>query len=265
LTPHRLKPHRLFIAALPVLAAAAAMTAHADDSPPPPEHTWIGKGQFGFLESKGNSNAESINGNIDFTRYDAPWKNEITLLGLYGKNNGIVSAERFEAREQTNYNVTSNIFAFGALRYEHDLFDGFEFQRSITAGLGYKVFDTKTTALSFQAGAGYRQIRPETLNYNQNGNGEVISRIPLGQTNEAIGSLEIDFMHKFNDATTLTNKLYGEYGSMNTMATDQIQLAVKMTTKLALVLGYTIIDNTDPAPGLKKVDQLTTVNLQFSF
>jgi putative salt-induced outer membrane protein YdiY len=40
---------------------------------------------------------------------------------------------------------------------------------------------------------------------------------------------------------------------------------VKMTTKLALVVGYTVIDNTDPAPPLKKVDQLTTLNLQFSF
>jgi putative salt-induced outer membrane protein len=264
-----LKPHhRLLTAALAVLAAASAVTkVHADDSPPPPppEHTWIGKGQFGFLDSRGNSNAESINGNLDLTRYDDPWKNELYLAYLYGKSNSVVSAERFEARTQTNYNITSNIFAFGALRYEHDLFDGFEFQRSISTGLGYKIFDSKTTTLSVQAGAGYRQIRPETLNYNPNGNGEVISRIPLEQTNEAIGSLEIDFMHKFNDATTLTNKLYGEYGSTNTMAQDQVQLAVKMTTKLALVLGYTVIDNTDPAPGLKKVDQLTTVNLQFSF
>jgi putative salt-induced outer membrane protein YdiY len=42
-----------------------------------------------------------------------------------------------------------------------------------------------------------------------------------------------------------------------------------MTTKLALAVGYQVIDNTNPAPGseppLKKVDQLTTVNLQYSF
>lgn len=263
-----MKPHhRLLTAALAVLATTAATKVRADDppAPPPPEHTWIGKGQLGFLESKGNSNAESINGNVDFTRYDDPWKNELYLAYLYGKNSSVVSAERFEAREQTNYNIASNVFVFGGLRYEHDLFDGFEFQRSISAGLGYKIFDNKITALSVQAGAGYRQTRPETLNYDSNGNGEVVSRIPLVQTNEAIGSLEIDFMHKFNEATTLTNKLYGESGSTNTMAQDQVQLAVKMTTKLALVLGYRIIDNTDPAPGLKKVDQLTTVNLQFSF
>jgi hypothetical protein len=33
----------------------------------------------------------------DVSRFDGPWKNEIYLSDLYGKNNNIVSAERFEA------------------------------------------------------------------------------------------------------------------------------------------------------------------------
>ncbi|MGO9427027.1 MAG: DUF481 domain-containing protein [Steroidobacteraceae bacterium] len=103
---------------------------------------WIGKGQLGFLDSKGNSDAESINGNIDLSRYDGPWKNDLFLAGLYGKSNGIVSAERWEAREQTNYTVSGDLFAFGGLRYEHDLFDGFQYQASFTAGFGYKLIAT---------------------------------------------------------------------------------------------------------------------------
>ena len=101
-----------------ILAASASTVALADDAPapPPPQDTWIGKGQAGFLESKGNSNAESINANVDLSRFDGAWKNEIYFATLYGKNNGIVSAERYEAREQTNYNFTPRIFAFGGLR-----------------------------------------------------------------------------------------------------------------------------------------------------
>jgi putative salt-induced outer membrane protein YdiY len=38
-----------------------------------------------------------------------------------------------------------------------------------------------------------------------------------------------------------------------------------MTTKLALTVGYNVIDNTNPPPPLKKIDRLTTLNLQFSF
>ena len=251
-----------------ILVASAGSAALADDAPPPPpQDTWFGKGQVGFLESKGNSNAESINGNVDTSRIDGPWKNEIILAALYGKNNGIVSAERYEAREQTNYNFTPRMFAFGGLRYEHDLFDGFQYQASAAAGLGYKLIDGKDTTLSAQIGAGFRQIRPEILLTAPSG--EVTARYPQDTTRSGIGTAEVDFMHKFSSTTTLTDKYYMEAGAGNTMLQNNLQLAVKMTTKLALAVGYQVIDNTNPPPGsmppLKKVDQLTTVNLQYSF
>jgi putative salt-induced outer membrane protein len=254
--------HRLLICvAMPALVAALAAPALADD-PPPPEHTWFGKGQFGFLDSKGNSDAESVNGNFDVSRIDGPWKNEIYVGALYGESSGVVSAERWEAREQTNYNISKELFVFGALRGEHDLFDGFQYQASASGGLGYKFIDTPNTQLSAQVGAGYRRLRPELITVNAPGN---VTRTLLPQSGEAIGTMEVDFSHKFSESTTLTNKFYSEYGSDNTLLQDQIQLAVKMTTKLALSVGYSIIDNTDPPAPLKKVDNLTTVNLQYSF
>ncbi len=247
----------------PLLVAAATTNAVAADAPPPPQGVWIGKGQVGFLDSKGNSDSESINGNIDLSRFDGPWKNDIYLGALYGKSAGIVSAERWEAREQTNYAVRDGLFAFGGLRYEHDLFDGFQYQASVTGGTGYKIIDTSDTTLTAQIGAGYRRLRPETI--IKNAAGEVISRIPLEQSGEGIGTAEVDFSHKFTPTTILSNKLYTESGSMNTMLQDQIQLAVKMSTKLALTVGYGVIDNTNPPAPLKKVDTVSTVNLQFAF
>src|ERR1700759_391874 len=135
--------HRLF--AIGLLALAPAAAALADDPPPPPQDVWIGKGQLGFLSSHGNSDSESLNANVDLLRYDGAWKNEIYLGGLYGKNSGIVSAERWETRGQTNYTVSGDLFAFGGLRYEHDLFDGFQYQYSLTGGMGYKLVNTDDT------------------------------------------------------------------------------------------------------------------------
>jgi putative salt-induced outer membrane protein len=122
-----------------LVAASAAGAALADDAPAPPQNTWIGKGQVGFLDSRGNSNSESVNGNIDVWRFDGPWKNDIYLAALYGKNNGIVSAERWEAREQTNYTFAGNLFAFGGLRFEHDLFDGFSVSSERHRRLGLQI------------------------------------------------------------------------------------------------------------------------------
>jgi putative salt-induced outer membrane protein len=246
-----------------LLALAPAVSAWADDAPPPPQGVLIGKGQFGFLNSKGNTNAESLNGKIDLQRYDGAWKNQFALEGLYGQNSGITSAERWEARAQSSYTVSGNLFAFGALRYEHDLFDGFEYQASVTGGMGYKILDSNSDKLSAQAGAGYRSSRPETI--VKDPAGAVISRTPLDVENEAIFTAGVDYLHTFNKSTTLSNKFLVEAGSSNTMLHDEIALNVKMSTKLALSVGYGITDNTKPPAPLKQLDTVATVNLVFAF
>jgi putative salt-induced outer membrane protein len=247
-----------------LLALAPALCAWAVDAPPPPQDVWIGKGQLGFLDSQGNTDAKSLNGNVDLLRYDGAWKNEFYVGGLYGKNSGIVSAERWETREQTNYTVSGDLFAFGGFRYEHDLFDGFQYQASLTGGMGYKFINDTDTKLTLQAGVGYRRLRPETLDKDPD-TGEVLSRTPLEANGNAIATVGLDFSHAFTKTTTLTNKFLTEAGSDNTLLHDELALTVKMSDKLALSVGYTVSDNTKPPAPLKKVDTLTSVNLVFGF
>jgi putative salt-induced outer membrane protein len=261
-TPWHLAP--ALAALTPVLwVLTPAMGAWAEEAPPPPQDVWIGKGQFGFLNSNGNSDAESVNGALDLLRYDGAWKNEFNLSGLYGKNSGIVSAERWETRGQSNYTITSDLFAFGALRYEHDLFDGFQYQGSATTGVGYKLINTDDTKLLAQVGAGYSRLRPEII--DKDPTGLVVSRTPLDAEGEAIGTVGVDFSHAFTKTTTLTNKLLVEAGASNTLLTDDLALTVKMTDKLALSVGYGIKENSKPPPPLKKSDSTESVNLVFGF
>jgi putative salt-induced outer membrane protein len=65
--------------------------------------------------------------------------------------------------------------------------------------------------------------------------------------------------------TTLSDKFLVESGSDNTMLHNEIALAVKVSNKLALSLGYAVNDNTKPAPGLKKLDTISTINLVYAF
>jgi putative salt-induced outer membrane protein len=253
--------HRIIPAALLVLAPA--ISAWSGEAPPPPQDVWIGKGQFGFLSSHGNSDAESINGNIDMLRYDGPWKNEFNVIGLYGKNSGIVSAERWEARGQSNYTISGGLFAFGGLRYEHDLFDGFQYQASLTAGLGYKLVNTDDTKLTAQVGPGYRRLRPEII--DKDSSGAVISRTPQDAIGEAIATAGVDFSQTITKTTVFTNKFLMEAGSSDTLLHDELALTVKMSDKLALSVGYGITDNTKPPAPLKKLDTVASVNLVFGF
>jgi len=246
-----------------LLSLAPTVAVWADDAPPPPQGVWIGKGQFGFLDSRGNSDAESLNGNVDLLRYDGAWKNEFYVGGLYGKNSGIVSAERWETRGQSNYTLSGDLFAFGGLRYEHDLFDGFQYQASLTGGLGYKIINSDDTKLTAQVGAGYRRLRPEII--DKDATGMVISRTPLDATGDAIATVGVDFSHAFTKTTTFTNKFLMEAGSSDTLLHDELALTVKMSDKLALSVGYGITDNTKPPAPLKKLDTVASVNLVFGF
>ena len=253
------------VTASALLAFAPLSCVWADDAPapPPPQHEWIGKGQFGFLDSKGNSDGESINGALDLSRYDKAWKNALHVEGQYGKSSNVISTERWEVNEQTNYAFTPRLFTFGGLRFEHDLLDGFQYQASVTTGVGYKFLDTQSDQLTVQVGPGFRKLRQENIDKDAAGN--VIFRQPLDAESEVIETLGVDYAHVFTATTILTNKLLLEHGSSNSLTTDQIALTVKMSTKLALSVGYRFSDNSEPPLGLKKVDTLTTVNLVYAF
>jgi putative salt-induced outer membrane protein len=247
------------------LCALVPVVGWCDDAaaPPPPQQEWTGKGQAGYLSSQGNSQAKSVNAALDAGYLDGAWTHAFHLGGLYGESAGIVSAERWDTAWQTNYALTHDVYTFGGLRYQHDLFNGFDYQASVAAGVGYKVFDTKTTTLDVQVGVGYKELRPEEL--TKAGDGAVIGRQLEAKEGEAIGTLGVNYSQALSATTTLTDKLLVESGSLDTLVTNALALTVKVSAKLALSVGYALQDNTNPPPGLQKLDRLETLNLVYSF
>src|SRR5579871_5376476 len=246
------------------LMGFAPLAAWCDQAPaPPPMGVWTGKGQLGFLDSQGNTVAESANAALDMSLLTGVWKHTAHVDALYGKNAAVVSAERYEAQWQSNYNLTTALFVFGALRYEHDLFSGFLYQGSATAGVGYQLFNTPRTKLSVQVGAGDRAERPETL--VKNAAGVVLYRVPLARENGVIGTAGLDLTQYLTATTSIADQALIEGGSGNTLISNTLALTVKVSSKLALGIGYNLQDNSNPPAGLKKLDSTETVNLVYSF
>jgi putative salt-induced outer membrane protein len=244
-------------------ATLLPLVALADDPPPPPpQGVWVGKGQLGFLASQGNTEASSANAAIDMAMLDDPWEHKFHLAGLYGKSAGVVAAERWDTSWQSNYDVTPDFFGFGGLRYQHDLFSGFQYQASETVGGGYKIINSPDTKLSAQVGVGYRELRPEDQTTEPDGS---TVRTLLPTDNSVVFTAGLDYSQAFTKTTTLTNKLLVEAGSGDTLISDALALTVKISTRLALSIGYSLQDNTKPPDGLKKIDSVETVNLVFSF
>jgi putative salt-induced outer membrane protein len=256
---------RIVLLAAPLAPIAACAAAAPTGAQPTPRLS--GKGQLGFVASQGDSQAKSANAALNLAFVSGPWKHSLSLAALYGESLGVVSTERWLAMWQSNRRISTHAYAFGSLRYEHDLFDGFEYQSSAAAGLGYTLIHSKSTTLSTQLGAGYTVSRPERLTdiALTNPTRTFTERTPLATQGYAIGTLGVNAEQTLTRTTTLSDKVLVDAGSLNTLVTNNLTLDVKVATRLALSIGYDIQDNTHPAPGITHLDSTETVNLVYAF
>lgn len=245
------------------LLAAAPPAARADaPPPPPPDGVWTGKGQGGLLVSSGNTTASSLNAKLDLSETDGPWKNTVYVGGLYGKANGILNGERLEGRYELDHKISGALYWFGSASGVKDLFSGFNYQATVTGGLGYTVFDTTDTTLSTTLGVGYQRLQTQSL--TKDASGAVTERVNGPAEGGVIGTAGLNFKQRLTATTALTDKLLVTAGSLNTAVGNDLALAVNLSDRLALSLGYGIRYNTEPAAGVRKLDQVETVNVVFN-
>jgi putative salt-induced outer membrane protein len=258
-------------ACIPVALLAASACVWADDPPagtkpppapaPPPPPLTV-KAQVGYVSSHGDTTAQTANAKISANYNVGDWKHDLELAGLYGKSNDIVSAERFVAGWQSNYNFSTRMYAFGALDYNDDKFSGFQYQETVSTGVGYSIVKLADATLDAQAGVGYRRLRPELLVPEPDGD---VTRTPLDEEDGAVATATIKGMYAFNSVTKVTDVLAAQSGSDNTMVQNDLNLQVNMSKSLAITAGYEIIHNTSPPDGLVKTDTLVTFNLTYAF
>lgn len=243
------------------LAATLLALPAVADSPPPPDGVWLGAGQGGLLISSGNTASTSFNAKLDLARSNGPWKNILFFGGLYGKSNGITSGERMEGRYQLNRMINERMFWFGSLSAVRDLFSGFAYQATASAGLGDKFIDNADTKFSGTLGVGYQRL--ETQQLIKDASGAVVQRINGGSQGGVVATGSLSYEHKLTASTKLSDKLFVTVGSADSTATNDVALAVSINDRLALSVGYGVRYNTKPAAGVKKLDQVETVNVVY--
>ena len=108
-----------------VLAAGTASAAN-----------WSGKGTLGGVLSRGNTDMETINANLDVATEIADWTYKMGASLLRTVEDDVASADRFELRGEANYALTERSYLFGTLRYEDDRFTDFSYQAVLGAATG---------------------------------------------------------------------------------------------------------------------------------
>lgn len=229
------------VVAIGILVALVPATASAD---------WSGKGQFGGVLSRGNSDTETLNANIDVTNEIDRWKHKAGFSMLRTVSEDVTSADRWELRGQSEYALNERSFVFGSLRYEADRFTDYDYQVTAAAGYGYHLIATETTKLDGLIGVGIRRTE---------------LRLTGETEEEAILRGGMDFEHKLTATTQVYNKFLVESGSDNTFLQNQLGMEVKINDSFALGVDYAVRHNTDVLPGTDETDQVLSVNLVYGF
>lgn len=232
---------RVRVAAAVAACVLAAAPARAD---------WKGKGELGFVMSRGNSDATTLNAKVDVSTEYERWKHSLGFAALRATTSNVTTANRYELHGQSDYKLSERSYVFGALRYEDDQFSAYDYQATATGGYGYKFVDTAATKFTGELGGGYRRAKLTASGETETG---------------AVARGSLNFSHQFTASTQLLDKFLVESGSSNTFLQNELALQVKMSDRLALGVAYAIRHNTDVPAGVDKTDQLTTANIVFAF
>ena len=113
-------------------------------------------------------------------------------------------------------------------------------------------------------------VRAERSTFSDLGGNGIMIGSPMNEENppaegNVVGRGLVSFKHQFNESTSFENVSLIETGSNNTFLQNDAGIAVSMSEKLALKLGYQVRHNTDVNPGKEKTDQLITTNLVFKY
>ncbi len=264
-----------------LLAAFASFAAQAQDAGGATATNaannggWSGSGEFGFASATGNSRSQNINAKLGLNQENEQWKNTFFLDALRAKSQQKVvdaqgnaidqfntTANRYDGGASVGYKLDPRSYIVGAARYEHDDFGANLWQGIVSLGYGYIALKDERNELSFEIGPGYKRYRPEDVDLVVDG-----VLVPQRQPTEGevVARGLVNYKYKLTDNTSFENTLLMEAGSKNTYLQNDAGLAVNMTRKLALKVGFQVRHNSDVVPGTRKTDTLTTTNVVYSF
>lgn len=258
-----------------LLATIATFAAQAQDAATTGNTGgWTGSGEFGFASTTGNSRSENLNAKLSASQENDQWKNNFYVDALRSKSQQTVTdsagntihqfnttANRYDGGASVGLKLDTRSYIVGAARYEHDDFGSNLWQGVLSLGYGYIALKDDRNELSFELGPGYKRYRPADKDVLVNG--VTVAQVQPSQ-GEAVARGLVNYKFKITDNTSFENTFLMEAGSKNTYLQNDSGLAVSMTRKLALKIGFQVRHNSTVTADTKKTDTLATTNLVYS-
>ncbi len=233
------------LAAAIILTCSLANAAFADED----KVGWHGEGEFGLAITSGNSDTETLNGSLKLVNKQELWRHTLDAKALSVSDNESTTAERYTFGYKADRTLSEHDYLFGAFRYDDDRFSGFDFQSTLTAGYGRRVFERSRSKLEVELGLGYR-----------------FAETNVGENEDGVTArLYGDYHYEVSENALFTQSLLVEPSSENTFTESITAFKVGFAEKLALKLSFTVRNNSSTPADTVSTDRITSAAVVYSF
>jgi putative salt-induced outer membrane protein len=230
------------------LAVAMPVFAHEVEEEEE-EKPLVGNVTFGYLATSGNTETKSMNTGAEATYTLEKWVHYAKLAAIYAEDDGLTTAEAYEALWRSDWSLTDRDAIFGRLNWRKDRFGGFDTQFSQTVGYSRKILTGPVHELNGDLGAGARQSEDQ-----------------LGvSTNEFIVTAGLSYKWILSETSDFSQTFAFEIGEDNTFSESVTSISATLVGQLRLVGSYTIRHNSDAPIGTEKRDTRTAIVLEYNF
>ena len=159
------------------------------------------------------------------------------------------NVERYLLSGKLLHRSLDTVYQFAKLTAEKDLSSVFDYQLSLTGGVGKDFIKTDTQTLSAVIGAGYRHSKERAA--------------PQDTLDEAIGEVAAFYQYQITPSVRFNQDLSYEYGDEAQTLRSRTALSADLTQSFAAVASYNIKDTSTDAGGSR--DSLLSLGLRYKY
>ena len=226
----------------------AATSEPAPPAPPAPS-PWRGDLALGVVNTSGNTRTRSVNvrGALEYRR--SRWGNRFSALAFSGTRDGLTTDERYSAANKTDLQFDEHNYAYTNLAYDNDRFAGVAERYALTLGYGRHVLTGPIHTLDVETGLGANRTRDQDDIYET----------------AAIATFGGKYVWAISPNAEFSQTLRTEAGKTNIYVNPISALKLTIVGNLFATFNHEIRYNSQVPEDTRHVDQISTINLGYSF
>lgn len=168
---------------------------------------------------------QNLNGALLFQRMSGVWGQELRAETVNTSDDSSDNnIERYLLAGKLSHHQSATTYQFAKLQWEKDLSSSFDYQTSLTGGLGYDFIKTEKQSLSGELGAGYRNSKDREP--------------PKQDHHEAIGTAALFYERAITPSLKFQQDLGYEYGEEAGIFRSKTALSAAINSHFAAQAGY---------------------------